>query len=288
MASDASRRASMPPGTESFLDVRSLAADHAALAALLRAGMSVLDVGCGTGAITRGIAQAVSPDGAVCGIDINADLIARANAASAGQRNLRFEVADIREARWEAAFDVVTSARVLQWLADPARVIAAMVRAARPRGTIAVLDYDHTRAEWDPPMPPAVQRFYQAFLDWRADAGMDNAIAAHLPGMFGQAGLAGVTAVDQHEVTAAGDADYQRRIALWPGVIATRGHQVVADGWLTEADRALAEEEIWRWIEESSPTQSLFLRSVTGIKPDNPDLPEADAVACARAPSQGP
>jgi SAM-dependent methyltransferase len=268
MAANASHRAFMPPGTENLLDVRSLVADHAALATLLRPGMTVLDVGCGTGAITRGIAHAVSPEGEVCGIDINADLITRASAASAGTRNLRFEVADIHEERWEATFDIVTAARVLQWLTDPARAIAAMARAARPGGTIAVLDYDHTRAEWEPSMPPSVHRFYQSFLDWRADAGMDNAIAAHLPRMFGQAGLTGVTAVDQREVTTIRDEDYQRRIALWPGVIATRGHQVVADGWLTEADRALAEEDIWRWIEESSPAQSLFLRSVTGTKPD--------------------
>jgi hypothetical protein len=99
------------------------------------------------------------------------------------------------------------------------------------------------------------------------DAGLDNAIAARLPGMFGRAGLVGVSAVDQREATKAGDADYQRRIALWPDVIATRGHQVVADRWLTEADRALAEEDIRRWIAESSPAQFLFLRSVTGTKP---------------------
>ena len=115
-------------------------------------------------------------------------------------------------------------------------------------------------------MPPTVRHFYQSFLDWGADAGMDNAIAAHLPGMFDQVGLIGVTAVDQREVTTVRDADYQRRIALWPGVIATRGHQVVTDGWLTEADRALAEKDIWRWIEESSPAQSLFLLSVMGTK----------------------
>jgi SAM-dependent methyltransferase len=266
MASSASR-AFMPPGTEQLLDVRSLAADHAALAALLRPGMTVLDVGCGTGAITRGIADAVSPAGTVCGIDINADLIARARAASAGYRNLRFEVADIHDECWEAAFDIVVSARVLQWLADPRRAIAAMARAARRGGTIAALDYDHTRAEWDPSMPPTVRHFYQSFLNWRADAGMDNAVAAHLPAMFELAGLINVTAVDQREVTTVSDVDYQRRIALWPRVIATRGHQVVADGWLTEADRILAEEDAWRWIAESSPAQSLFLRSVTGTKP---------------------
>src|SRR5580700_8382048 len=100
MASSASRRAVMPAGTEGILNVRSLEADHAVLAALLRPGMTVLDVGCGTGAITLGIARAVSPGGAVCGIDVNVGLIARADAASAGQGNVRFEVADIREERW--------------------------------------------------------------------------------------------------------------------------------------------------------------------------------------------
>lgn len=209
----------------------------------------------------------MAPGGSVCGIDINADLIARAGEASAGRANLRFEVADIHAERWEAGFDIVTSSRTLSWLADPARAIAAMVRAARPGGTIAVLDYDHTRAEWEPPMPPAVHHFYQAFQGWRADAGMDNAIAAHLPRMFEQAGLTDVTAVDQREVTIVRDADYQRRIALWPGVISTRGHQVVADGWLTEAERALAEEDIWNWISQSSPAQSLLLRLVDGTKP---------------------
>jgi len=264
MDSKAFRRAFMPSGTERLLDERSLATDNDALAALLHPGMSVLDVGCGTGAITRGIADAVAPGGSVCGIDINATLIAQADEAGAGRGNLRFEVADIHDERWAAEFDIVTSARVLSWLADPARAIAAMVRALRPGGTVVALDYDHTQATWEPPMPSAVHRFYQAFLDWRADAGLDNALAARLPGMFEQAGLTAVTAADQSEVTTDRDPDYQRRIALWPGVISTRGHQVVADGWLTEAERALAEDEIWRWISQARPTQSLFLRSVAG------------------------
>ena len=38
MALSASRRAAMPAGTEGILDARSLEADHAALAALLRPG----------------------------------------------------------------------------------------------------------------------------------------------------------------------------------------------------------------------------------------------------------
>ncbi len=257
MTTSASRRAVMPAGTEDILDVRSLEADHAALAALLRPGMTVLDVGCGTGAITRGIARAVSPGGAVLGTDVNAGLIARATAASAGQRNVRFEVADILRDRREPTFDIVTCARVLQWLADPSLALVAMARAARPGGTVEVLDYDHTRAEWDPPLPPSVQRFYQAFLGWRSGCrpGQRHRGPSSRPV---RAGLTEITAVDQPETTAYGDQDYQRRISLWPDVIASRGHQVVNDGWLTEADRALAEEDIRSWIARSRPAQYLF------------------------------
>jgi 2-polyprenyl-3-methyl-5-hydroxy-6-metoxy-1,4-benzoquinol methylase len=46
---DAARsRAQMPPGTGGILDRRSLAG-HPHLAALLRPGLKVLDVGCATG-----------------------------------------------------------------------------------------------------------------------------------------------------------------------------------------------------------------------------------------------
>ena len=65
----------MPSGSELFLDRRSLSTDHRALAAALAPGMSVLDVGCGSGAITRGIADAVGPTGSVVGTDINLSLI---------------------------------------------------------------------------------------------------------------------------------------------------------------------------------------------------------------------
>ncbi len=55
--------------------------DHRSLAKLLQPGMSVLDVGCGTGAIIAGIAQAVGPSGRVVGMDkINAGFLRRSDA----------------------------------------------------------------------------------------------------------------------------------------------------------------------------------------------------------------
>jgi ubiquinone/menaquinone biosynthesis C-methylase UbiE len=43
-------------------------AAHGRLAQLLLPGMSVPDIGCGSGAITAGIADAVGPSGTVVGV----------------------------------------------------------------------------------------------------------------------------------------------------------------------------------------------------------------------------
>ena len=88
-AGDVARhRAEMPSETAAILDRRSLARDHRRLAAMLRPGQRVLDVGCGTGAITRGIVEAVGPGGRVLGVDANRELIdaaRRAHGAVAGR-----------------------------------------------------------------------------------------------------------------------------------------------------------------------------------------------------------
>src|SRR5215471_9919935 len=74
-----------------ILDRRTLHKNHRCLAAVLASGMSVLDVGCGTGAITKGIAEAVGPTGRVVGIDRDPGLIARARAHCRLLPNLSFE-----------------------------------------------------------------------------------------------------------------------------------------------------------------------------------------------------
>ena len=57
--------------------------------------MDILDVGCGTGAITADIARALGPDGMALGIDRDEANVAGAVRQYAGLENLHFQTADI-------------------------------------------------------------------------------------------------------------------------------------------------------------------------------------------------
>src|ERR1019366_3444221 len=165
------------------LNRRTLQNDHRYLATLLRPGLSVLDVGFGTGAITVGIAAAVGPEGSVVGVDRDEDLLARAREEHTAIPNLRFEHGDATSLTFKEQFDIVTAARTLQWIADPGLAVRRMKAAAKPGGLVVVLDYNLAANEWEPDPPAAFRDFYQAFLDWREANHWDNKMADHLPGL---------------------------------------------------------------------------------------------------------
>lgn len=262
----ASRRAHIPEGPDRVLSARRLETDHRRLAELLEPGYAVLDAGCGNGAITAGILEYVLPGGRVVGVDVNPRLIDEANRQHGGDPHLVFQVGDIYDLGYDSAFHIVTCSRVLQWLSRPAAALASMIRAAIPGGRVLVLDYNHEKAAWDPEPPASFRRFYEAFLAWRAEAGMDNAIADHLASMFVEAGLQDVVVTPQHEVTVRGEPDFERRIGIWIDVIAGRGRQMVEDGAITEAERAAAQEEYAAWVREAARSQTLYLLAVEGVK----------------------
>jgi 2-polyprenyl-3-methyl-5-hydroxy-6-metoxy-1,4-benzoquinol methylase len=263
----ASHRAYMPEGSSAILNARSLKASNRRLAEMLRSGLTVLDVGCGTGAITRGIAEAVVPNGRVVGIDANTRLIGEARRTHGDVPGLSFEVCDLYRLAYHDRFDVVTAARVLQWLANPLEALRKMAAAVKPGGMVLVLDFNHEKICWQPSPPPSMQTFYSVFLRWRADAGMDNAIADHLAAMFTTVGLAGIVETPQHEASRRGDPGFESHLGIWGEVAASRGHQMVADGMLTETERAAAEADYRVWIRDSAESQILYLITVEGVRP---------------------
>ncbi|CAM4045241.1 methyltransferase domain-containing protein [Cohnella lubricantis] len=248
------------------LNSRTLEASHPRLAQLLEKGMSVLDVGCGTGAITRGIAQTAGPQGRVVGVDNSASLIEQARRTHEDVPGLRFDVGDAGQLTYDGEFDVVTAARLLVWLADPAAAIRGMKAAARTGGRIVVADYNHEKIRWNPQPPASMLRFYSAYLAWRQDAGLDNAIADRLPELFREAGLDDVQVTPTHEIAKRGDPDFARRMAIWADTAASRGPQMARDGFIAKEAYELAEREYRHWIENGAEAMEMYMLTVEGVK----------------------
>lgn len=257
----------IPVEAMGIMTARTLANSHPILLGLLAPGMSVLDVGCGPGTLTMEMARRVDP-GAVVGMDANPEMIAAAEEASPPGKipNLVFYKGDIRESGWAGEFDLVNAARVLQWIPDADVALAAMARAARPGGLVVILDFNHLKAEWSQP-PLAWMRFYQAFLDWRAAAGLDNAIADHLPALCEATGLVEVRVTPQMETERAGDADFFRVAGIWRMAIESRGRQMVGAGHITEDERRAALEAYTEWMQRADATQTLHEAAVVARAP---------------------
>ncbi|TBL79830.1 methyltransferase domain-containing protein [Paenibacillus thalictri] len=247
------------------LDSRSLRQSHKRLADMLVPGLSVLDIGCGTGAITRGIAEAVNPGGNVVGMDNDPHLIGKALQAYSDIPNLTFTVGDMYVIPYKEQFDIVTASRVLIWLSEPLKALNAVKSAAKKGGRIVISDYNHTKIKWDPAPPASMLLFYSAYLRWRADAGMDNAIADRLPELFEQAGIGGIKVTPQHEVIRRTDPDFHSRIRIWADTASSRGPQMERDGYITKAEYLAAEEEYREWSARDAQAVTMYMLAVEGV-----------------------
>ncbi len=101
-------------------------------------GLRVLDIGCGCGATSLTLADAVGPTGSVTGVDLSGVMLARARERAAGRANLAFIEADAQVATLgEAVFDKVFSRFGVMFFANPVAAFGNVRRALRPGGSLA-------------------------------------------------------------------------------------------------------------------------------------------------------
>jgi SAM-dependent methyltransferase len=250
-----------------ILNRRTLQADHRHLATLLRPGLSVLDVGFGTGAITLGIAEAVGPEGFVLGVDRDPDLLETARREHQAVANLRLEHGDATSLTFHSQFDIVTAARTLQWISEPGLAIAKMKEALKPSGMLVVLDYNLAANEWEPDPPAAFVDFYRAFLAWREASRWDNQMADHLPELFQSAGLIDIESHVQDEIAERGSPHFDQHANLWFWVIENLGEQLTKAAFLTEPQLQAAGNSYQPWTQTELVKQTLRMRTVVGINP---------------------
>jgi ubiquinone/menaquinone biosynthesis C-methylase UbiE len=248
-----------------ILNRRSLARDQRRLAEVVRPGFHVLDIGCGTGAITSGIAKAVGPEGSVVGVDRDESLLAIAREEHGAIGNLRFESGDAALLAFDGRFDFVASSRALLWMPDPGLAIAKMKQAAKSGGAVVVLDYNLAANCWEPEPPPEFRSFYSAFLEWRRANGWDNWMADHLPELFRAAGLAEVESAVQDEVVERGMPELAERAGIWSETIEMVSAHLMAAGLCTDAQLKDAKASYQAFIQAGLLRQTMVMRAVTGV-----------------------
>ncbi len=157
----------------------------------LRRGMRLLDIGCGPGSITRGLAERLAP-GEVVGLDLSRETIeaARRDAIARRLENLRYEEGSVYQLPFpDASFDVAYAHQVLQHLREREAALREMLRVVRRDGLVAVRDIDWgTVAYW--PRDAWIDRFIEVHVRTWYRNGREPQMGRQLRALFNGAAVA--------------------------------------------------------------------------------------------------
>ncbi len=182
-------------------------------------GGRVLDVGCGSGAVTRELARRVGPTGGVVGVDPSPGFLTVAGELAAREglaATIELRRGDARELPCpDAEFDVVVAVTALAHVPQAERAIPELVRVVRPGGRVGIFDLDGDGVILAHPDRALTRRIIAASSDHLLVNGW---LARELPSLLATAGLAdiGVRAFTPVERDPAGFAAKmaERRAAL--------------------------------------------------------------------------
>ncbi len=161
----------------------------------LKPGLQVLDLGCGPGTISMGLAQAVAP-GEVHGVDIEASQIALAQAAasSGGHSNAVFQAGDATALAFpDHTFDIVHCHAVLMHIPDTRAVLAEIIRVLKPGGILSSRDLIADSSFFEPDMGDLGSAWTTFSALLKANGGHPQ-MGKELKHLFHEAGFSDVTA----------------------------------------------------------------------------------------------
>jgi ubiquinone/menaquinone biosynthesis C-methylase UbiE len=162
--------------------------------AALPRGARVVEVGCGTGAITRALARWPGVSEAV-GVDPSPVFVARARDLAREVPSLTFQAADGRSLPFpEASFDAVVFHTTLCHVPQPEAMVAEAVRVLRSGGCVAIFEGDYAAATLANRAGDHLERCADSFRD---NFVHDPWLARRLPALVRAAGLQ-VEAVRSH------------------------------------------------------------------------------------------
>jgi SAM-dependent methyltransferase len=187
------------------------------------AGQSVIEIGCGTGAMTLPIATAVGEHGRVVAVDISEPMLgaARQRVGERGLGNVTLLLGDAQVFDFEpAAFDLATSRMGVMFFADPAAAFRNIGGALKPGGPLVfacwaplaenrhwLISYDVALRHLGPPAPqPAHEPGPLAFAD-----------PDYIREFLAAAGFAEITVERAHPTIIGGSPEEEARQAIMMG-----------------------------------------------------------------------
>ncbi|HEX9056821.1 MAG TPA: methyltransferase domain-containing protein [Ktedonobacterales bacterium] len=251
-------------------------------------GMTVVDVGCGTGVYTRLMASRLQGEGFALGIDLHPDLVERArqHAAQEGWGSLtEFRVGDALKLPLPDQFaDMIFCNSVLWLLPEPTVALKEMRRVLKPGGRVLTAEPDGGLVHsYDPERPRLSElelRFQETFVRGSRELdGHDYDIGRRLPALFIDAGFVRVRAFPRLFVAAGCDLgdnpqraladriqEYRQALAAFtsrdPEMLAAREKRAsrARAGGMSDEELAEHEHETIAWLTEriNDPRRILY------------------------------
>jgi SAM-dependent methyltransferase len=152
-------------------------------------GMRCLDVGCGSGAVTRELARRAGPAGRVVGIDIDRTVLelARQDTEREGTSGIEYREGNVMTAALAPEYDAIYARFVLTHMADPAAAASRIAAGLRPGGVLIVEDIDFNGSFCHPPSA-AYDRYTELYTKTARARGVDPNIGPCLPQLLVAAG----------------------------------------------------------------------------------------------------
>src|SRR5438067_462340 len=217
---------------------------------VVRPSACTLEVGCGNGSISAWLAERVTPGGTAVAVDLDLSLI------QARMQNLELRQADILAGPVEGgAFDLVTARAVLHHIADPETAIANMIASLKEDGALLLIEPDFLPVSIAEPQD--VRAFWNGWLAWSRERGIDYQIGRTLAPRLASLGLTNISGTAETAIYNGHSlwADY------WIETVTELRGDLVSSGKL---DEALIDKFLAYYADSNWWTQSIAFTAVHG------------------------